>query len=72
LRFQEKNELASVIKDLKQQGMSVLLVEHDMDMVMKICDSLVVMEFGTVLVEGTPDEIQSNEKVRAAYLGTEH
>ena len=72
LRFQEKNELARVILSLKQQGLSVLLVEHDMDLVMKICDSLVVMEFGNVLVEGTPQEIQNNAQVRAAYLGEEH
>jgi len=39
---------------------------------MKICDSLVVMEFGNVLVEGSPVEIQNNPQVRAAYLGTEH
>jgi branched-chain amino acid transport system permease protein len=72
LRFQEKNELAQVIKNLKAEGVSVLLVEHDMDLVMKICDSLVVMEFGNVLVEGSPVEIQNNPQVRAAYLGTEH
>ena len=72
LRFQEKNELARVILNLKQEGLSVLLVEHDMDLVMKICDTLVVMEFGNVLVEGTPQEIQNNAQVRAAYLGEEH
>lgn len=72
LRFQEKNELAQVIINLKSEGVSVLLVEHDMDLVMRICDSLVVMEFGNVLVEGTPQEIQNNPQVRAAYLGTEH
>jgi branched-chain amino acid transport system permease protein len=72
LRFQEKNDLAQVIKNLQSEGMSVLLVEHDMDLVMKICDSLVVMEFGNVLVEGSPVEIQNNPQVRAAYLGTEH
>ena len=43
-----------------------------MDLVMKICDTLVVMEFGNVLVEGTPQEIQNNAQVRAAYLGEEH
>jgi branched-chain amino acid transport system permease protein len=52
--------------------MSILLVEHDMDLVMQVCDRLVVMEFGTLLMEGTPREVQRNPAVRAAYLGTEH
>ena len=52
--------------------MSILLVEHDMDLVMDVCDHLVVMEFGTRLTQGTPEEIQQNPQVRAAYLGTEH
>ena len=52
--------------------MSILLVEHDMGLVMDICDHIVVMEFGTHLMEGTPGEVQRSDKVRAAYLGTEH
>jgi branched-chain amino acid transport system permease protein len=52
--------------------MSILLVEHDMDLVMDVCDRLVVMEFGTRLMEGTPREVQQSPQVRAAYLGTEH
>ena len=52
--------------------MSLLLVEHDMDFVMNLTDRIVVMEFGTKLVEGTPAEVQASPAVRAAYLGTEH
>ena len=52
--------------------MSILLVEHDMDLVMEVCDHLVVMEFGTFLTQGTPEFIQKSPEVRAAYLGTEH
>jgi branched-chain amino acid transport system permease protein len=52
--------------------MSILLVEHDMDLVMSVSDRIVVMEFGTRLMEGTPPEVQASPQVRAAYLGTEH
>ena len=72
LRHKEKLALGQVLKQLKAEGMSILLVEHDMDLVMQICDHLVVMEFGTLLTEGTPEEIQNSPAVRAAYLGTEH
>lgn len=72
LRHKEKQELADVLRGLRAEGMAILLVEHDMGLVMDICDHIVVMEFGTHLMEGTPDEVQRSEKVRAAYLGTEH
>ena len=72
LRHQEKIALADVLRQLRGEGMSILLVEHDMDLVMDVCDHLVVMEFGTFLTEGTPTEIQESPAVRAAYLGTDH
>jgi branched-chain amino acid transport system permease protein len=72
LRHKEKQALADVLRQLRSEGMSILLVEHDMDLVMQVCDHLVVMEFGTLLTEGTPEQIQQDPKVRAAYLGTEH
>jgi branched-chain amino acid transport system permease protein len=72
LRHLEKQALAEVLRQLKAEGMSLLLVEHDMDFVMKLTDRVVVMEFGTKLMEGTPAEVQASPAVRAAYLGTEH
>jgi branched-chain amino acid transport system permease protein len=72
LRHKEKQALIAVLRQLQREGMSILLVEHDMDLVMDVCDQLVVMEFGTLLTRGTPAEVQANPAVRAAYLGTEH
>jgi branched-chain amino acid transport system permease protein len=72
LRHKEKQALAAVLRQLKAEGLSILLVEHDMDFVMGLVDRIVVMEFGTRLIEGTPQEVQASPAVRAAYLGTEH
>ncbi len=71
LRHKEKQALADVLRQLRAEGMSILLVEHDMDLVMDVCDHLVVMEFGTRLTEGTPEQVQQSPEVRAAYLGTD-
>ena len=72
LRLKEKQALGDVLRQLKREGLSILLVEHDMDFVMGLTDRIVVMEFGTRLIEGTPQEVQDSPVVRAAYLGTEH
>jgi branched-chain amino acid transport system permease protein len=72
LRHKEKQALAEVLRQLKREGISLLLVEHDMEFVMGLTDRIVVMEFGTRLMEGTPAEVQASPVVRAAYLGTEH
>jgi branched-chain amino acid transport system permease protein len=72
LRHKEKQALADVLRQLRSEGLSILLVEHDMGLVMDVCDRMVVMEFGTYLMEGTPAEVQQSPAVRAAYLGTEH
>jgi ABC-type branched-subunit amino acid transport system ATPase component/ABC-type branched-subunit amino acid transport system permease subunit len=69
LRYQEKRALAELLRKLKSEGMSILLVEHDMDFVMKLVDRLVVMDFGEKLAEGLPQEIQANPVVLEAYLG---
>jgi branched-chain amino acid transport system permease protein len=72
LRLKEKQALAGVLRQLKAEGLAILLVEHDMDFVMGLVDHIVVMEFGTRLLAGTPAEVQASPAVRAAYLGTEH
>lgn len=69
LRHLEKMQLAKLLQKLRAEGMSVLLVEHDMDFVMGLTDRLVVMEFGEKLAEGLPEEIQRNPAVLEAYLG---
>jgi len=72
LRLKEKAGLAAVLRQLRDEGMSILLVEHDMDLVMGLVDRIVVMEFGNKLIEGKPEDVQASPAVRAAYLGTEH
>ncbi|MGE4334430.1 MAG: ATP-binding cassette domain-containing protein [Pigmentiphaga sp.] len=69
LRFREKQALGQVLKQLREEGMSILLVEHDMEFVMELTNHLVVMDFGTKLAEGPPAEIQTNPAVLEAYLG---
>ena len=68
----EKQALGAVLSQLRAEGMSLLLVEHDMDFVMTLTDRIVVVEFGIKLTEGTPGQVREDPAVRAAYLGVEH
>jgi branched-chain amino acid transport system permease protein len=69
LRHAEKAALATLLRGVRDAGVAVLLVEHDMDFVMGLTDRLVVMNFGAELAQGRPAEIQRNPAVLEAYLG---
>ncbi|MGY4316440.1 branched-chain amino acid ABC transporter ATP-binding protein/permease [Bradyrhizobium sp. JR3.5] len=69
LRHMEKQRLAALLRQLRDGGMSVLLVEHDMGFVMDLADRIVVLDFGTKIAEGTPAAIKRNPDVIKAYLG---
>ena len=70
LRHGEKQELANLLRKLKAEGVSVLLVEHDMGFVMGLVDHLVVLDFGTLIAEGKPADVRRHPAVIAAYLGS--
>ncbi|MFO1082419.1 MAG: branched-chain amino acid ABC transporter ATP-binding protein/permease [Reyranellaceae bacterium] len=69
LRAGEKAELARLLAALRDEGLTILLVEHDMDFVMGLVDRAVVMEFGAKLCEGTPEAVRRDPRVQEAYLG---
>jgi branched-chain amino acid transport system ATP-binding protein len=66
----ETEQFATLLRELADEGMVVVLVEHDVQLVMKICRTVHVLDFGQIIAVGTPAEIQTNEAVLAAYLGS--
>lgn len=70
LSEEEMLELGDRVRALTSR-MSVMLVEHHMDLVMRVCDTLTVLDFGEVIADGSPDEVRDDENVIAAYLGAE-
>jgi branched-chain amino acid transport system ATP-binding protein len=69
VNMEMRHRIGEIVRMFREQGKGVLVVEHDMRSVMRMCDRLVVLEFGRVIAEGTPAEIQKNERVIQAYLG---
>jgi branched-chain amino acid transport system ATP-binding protein len=69
MNSKEKDELDELLRKILQSGVSILMVEHDMRVVMGICDYIYVLYYGKKLAEGTPQEIQNNQDVIDAYLG---
>jgi branched-chain amino acid transport system ATP-binding protein len=66
----ESDRLGGLLVELAALGVAVLLVEHDMDLVMRICSRIHVLDFGRLIASGTAEEIRSDSKVQSAYLGT--
>jgi len=71
LNQDETDVLGKLLQDLAGSGMAIVLVEHDMELVMRVCDRIYVLDFGKMIAEGTPKEIRSDPAVQAAYLGEE-
>jgi branched-chain amino acid transport system ATP-binding protein len=70
LSEEETDDFATLLESLAQEGLGILLVEHDVELVMRVCSRIHVLDFGRVIASGTPAEVQADPLVQAAYLGT--
>jgi branched-chain amino acid transport system ATP-binding protein len=71
LDVSQAEDFVELLRTLSDLGLAILLIEHDMSLVMGICDYITVLDFGQVIAEGSPSEVQRNEAVIEAYLGRE-
>jgi ABC-type branched-subunit amino acid transport system ATPase component len=71
MNAEEIDDLDNRIRSLRDQGRTILLIEHHMELVMEVCDRVAVLNFGRKIAEGTPAQVQADAQVRAAYLGTD-
>src|SRR4029077_7601917 len=69
LDARESEELGRALRELADRGQTTLLIDHDMGLVLGICDRVVVLEFGRVIADGPPEVVRQDERVIAAYLG---